>query len=359
MRSRVIAGVASMLLCTLVLVAPAHAAFPGANGKIAFYMYRSPDPGDGYQIYLIKDDGTGLTQLTSSVGHSMEADWSADGSRLVFQRESQEAFSYEFDLYAMNADGSGQVRLTSFVGNTSSGPRSAENPSWSLDNSQIAFDTGQEFGNAQALVVNADGTGVTNIAADSFYERAPSWSPKGDRIAFPGTFNGQDGIYTVRPDGSDVRLAVPGLWNRPDWSPDGSKLAFGGFGANNQIWVANVDGSGLRMLTAADNVAELLPVWSPDGTKIAFQRISSSATNLWVMSSGGGNERLVFDSPAGPSPSSWQPLPGPQRGDYKNAAQFCKAEREFLGDAAFARKYGSNSPKKNVANAYGKCVSAK
>jgi hypothetical protein len=51
------------------------------------------------------------------------------------------------------------------------------------------------------------------------------------------------------------------------------------------------------------------------------------------------------------------PQPGPQRRDYKNAALFCKAEREFLGDAAFARKYGSNSPKKNAANAYGKCVS--
>jgi hypothetical protein len=28
------------------------------------------------------------------------------------------------------------------------------------------------------------------------------------------------------------------------------------------------------------------------------------------------------------------PQPGPQRGDYKNAAQFCKAERAFLGTPA-------------------------
>ena len=48
---------------------------------------------------------------------------------------------------------------------------------------------------------------------------------------------------------------------------------------------------------------------------------------------------------------SWQPLPGPQRSDYKNAAQFCKAVREFLGDEAFTQKYGGG------ANAYGKCVS--
>jgi hypothetical protein len=55
-----------------------------------------------------------------------------------------------------------------------------------------------------------------------------------------------------------------------------------------------------------------------------------------------------------PEPSGSCAPPGPQRGDYKNAAQFCKAERAFLGDIAFAKKYGTNG---NGANAYGKCVS--
>jgi hypothetical protein len=39
---------------------------------------------------------------------------------------------------------------------------------------------------------------------------------------------------------------------------------------------------------------------------------------------------------------------GPRRGDYKNASQYCKALREFLGDAEFNHRY------KN----HGKCVSA-
>jgi hypothetical protein len=51
----------------------------------------------------------------------------------------------------------------------------------------------------------------------------------------------------------------------------------------------------------------------------------------------------------------WQPIvpdTGPQRNDYKNAAQFCKADREFLGEAGFRQKYGGG-------NAHGKCVSGK
>ena len=40
--------------------------------------------------------------------------------------------------------------------------------------------------------------------------------------------------------------------------------------------------------------------------------------------------------------ADWQPLVGPRRADYKNASHFCKAEREFLGDAAFRQKYGNH-----------------
>jgi hypothetical protein len=46
---------------------------------------------------------------------------------------------------------------------------------------------------------------------------------------------------------------------------------------------------------------------------------------------------------------------GRRRSDFKNAAQFCKAEREYMGGSALAQKYGTN---RNGANAFGKCMSA-
>ena len=51
--------------------------------------------------------------------------------------------------------------------------------------------------------------------------------------------------------------------------------------------------------------------------------------------------------------ADWQPVPGPKRSDYKNAAQFCKAERDFLGEEGFGKKYATNG---TAANANGKCV---
>ena len=49
----------------------------------------------------------------------------------------------------------------------------------------------------------------------------------------------------------------------------------------------------------------------------------------------------------------WQPISSlppaePRRGDYRNASKYCKALRDFLGDAQFKKRY------KN----HGKCVSA-
>jgi hypothetical protein len=46
----------------------------------------------------------------------------------------------------------------------------------------------------------------------------------------------------------------------------------------------------------------------------------------------------------------WQAIPAPKRSDFKNPAKFCKAERAFLGDGAFAQKYGGG------ADAHGRCV---
>jgi hypothetical protein len=49
------------MLCVLVFVASAYAAFPGANGKIAFEGIDSVGNED---IYTVQPDGSGVTRLT-------------------------------------------------------------------------------------------------------------------------------------------------------------------------------------------------------------------------------------------------------------------------------------------------------
>jgi hypothetical protein len=69
----------------------------------------------------------------------------------------------------------------------------------------------------------------------------------------------------------------------------------------------------------------------------------------------GTNRTDITFGPFKDTQPDWQPIPGPQGSDFKNAAEFCKAEREFMEEIAFGQKYGANG---NGANAFGKCVSA-
>lgn len=91
------------------------------------------------------------------------------------------------------------------------------------------------------------------------------WSPADYRIAFVSTASGNDEIYTVRPDGSELARLTFNDWEwdkHPSWSPDGSKIVFWSNrgSARNQIWLMNADGSGQTNLS--NNVFnDWDPVW--------------------------------------------------------------------------------------------------
>jgi TolB protein len=347
MRPRLTAAFASTLLLALILVGSAHAAFPGQNGKIAFTR--------SIAIHVVNPDGSGDT----TVADGRRPAWSADGKRLAY---------VSGNLVVANADGTQATDID--------GTFSEDNPAWSPDGARLAYDAIRFFcvpHTCGALpqgiyVINSNGTGDDQVT-DPGYD--PAWSPDGSKIAFTGyvpePFGFTTDIFVMNPDGSGITNLTRthnAYESSPAWSPDGSKLAFTGtdeFGRFADINVMNADGSGVTRLTDDGSIdtQESYPAWSPDGTKIAFQsdRHSSSGATcpcsqsfIVVMDAGGGNQA---DLVIGGEPD-WQPLPAPDRADYKNAAQFCKAERDFLGERQFRQKYGTG-PK--GANAHGKCVS--
>lgn len=91
------------------------------------------------------------------------------------------------------------------------------------------------------------------------------WSPTDYRIAFVSSGPGNDEIYTIRPDGSELTRLTSNTWEwdkHPSWSPDGSKLTFWSNRdtARKQIWRMNADGSDVRNLSS-NEYNDWDPVW--------------------------------------------------------------------------------------------------
>jgi TolB protein len=78
----------------------AWAAFPGANGLIAFQSNR--DGND--QIYVMNQQN-----VSNHPANDEQPNWSPDGTRIVFRRGDDDA---EREIWVMDADGSGQAQLT-------------------------------------------------------------------------------------------------------------------------------------------------------------------------------------------------------------------------------------------------------
>jgi TolB protein len=274
----------------------AGAAYPGANGLIAF---TSTADGDA-EIYVMNADGSNVTRLTDNADDDTNPDWSPDGTQMAFTRYD----GMNSHIWVMDASGSGQTQLTAIGDN--------EEPTWSPDGLRIAFDTNRN-GNDDIYVINADGSGVAPLTMSLDHESEASWSPDGAKIAY----NRAGDVWVMDSDGTNaVDLTnEPGTGDfNPDWSPDGEKIAFASNrGDSVDVYVMDRDGSNVTNLTNV-SMSDGRPVWSPDGTMISYYRqIALDNTEVWVMNADGSEKQNLTNAAGDQDDPSWQPLAGDER----------------------------------------------
>jgi len=275
----------------------------GASGQIAFVSDR--DGND--EIYVMNADGSSPTRLTNNPATDLQPVWSPNAQKIAFASQRDDRRYYE--IYVMDADGSHPTQLTN---------NPAENlaPAWSPDGKKIAFTSMGEV-----YVMNADGSSTTRLTyspPDWDWADQAAWSPDGTKIALTRASVGYcdpDGLcssYTtlvisvMNADGTGIHNLASG--SGAAWSPDGARIAFRGDGGIN---VLNADGSSGRQVIAAIGGQHL--AWSPDGAKIAFDGatytspLSAPQWDIYVMNAdGSGVVRLTQGSGNNYLPA-WRP----------------------------------------------------
>ena len=310
MHRTVRALLAVSLAASVVMVAasPAHAAFPGKNGLIAWskvFFLRDTE------IFVMGPDGSHQHPLTNNDRQDFDPTWSADGSKLAYSSSGADA-----DVWVINADGTDEHD----VSNDPSGPDIQ--PAWSPDGSQIAF-VKQNFDGTSALwVMDAGGSNQKPLTEDTTINVHPNWSPDGTEIAFASDRDGNFELYTIAPDGSGLTrltFSTKQQEDNPNWSPDGRRLAFDACvfvsypcpgSPNYEIFSMRPDGSGRQRLTNDPSI-DWNPAWSPDGTQIVFRSDRSpDGTELWKMDADGSNVvQLTIGPYQGGVDPDWQPRP--------------------------------------------------
>ena len=284
------------------------------GGKIVFY---SEDVTNG--LFTIDSDGNNLIQLTdrNMAGWDGDADWSPDGTKIVFARSFWGTNPLRVDLFIMNSDGTYLENLT----NTPSIQEGS--PSFSPDGSKIAFITNRD-GNDEIYIMNVNGTDLVNLTnTPNLNEIDLDWSPDGNKIVFRIYHESRrNDIIIMDNDGSNWEiLKRKGPYSYPKWSPNGNEIAFRVWPDDNlpvaPICVMNADSTNLRIV--ANSSKGVGSAWSPDGRRIAFIFHYDSEYALAIVDKVGTDLQLVYPQvfPGPPyywvETPAWSPWPLPDK----------------------------------------------
>ena len=282
-------GLTAVLLAVLaasLAALPATATHATTNGLIAF----NANVQGTSQVFTIRPDGTGLTQLTHGKPGAGQygVTWSPDGTSVLYQVPGR-----SFDiLYKADADGSGATHWSPPCTHRCLGD---DYPAYSPSGGQVAFE--RAFGPVKNNTAAVDAIFTTNAQAGaltqltqkktptSTEDHRPAWSPNGKQIVFQrlntlASPRNLGAIYVMNANGSAPRklTALAMDAGSPYWSPDSKTIVFNSYqdgsptGKDANIYTIRPDGTGLKQLThySGGHLQALAKDFSPDGTKIVF-----------------------------------------------------------------------------------------
>jgi hypothetical protein len=225
-------------------------------------------------------DGRPPSAIAEGVHLEPDAFRPPDGGELLYERDVEPG-----TIYAMQLDGSG-VRPV-FNARLAGCECAVGGPArWSPDGSKIAVTLMSDNVQARMHVINADGTGIRQLARTegTWVENDPAWSPDGTRVAFNRWQRDDAGTWSVQPiaivaidtvGATPIGIGPASEGALIDWAPDGTSiLMLPGTLVEAYTWSPGAAGTIARptFIDVVDGSSQQLD-WSV-GSIASWQRIS-------------------------------------------------------------------------------------
>lgn len=234
------------------------------------------------------------------------------GSGIVFTSDR----TGNWDIFLIQADGSGLTQLTDFHGVDA-------DPAWSSDGQTIAFRSRRD-GSSDIFVMDPDGSNPINLINDPEMslddEFAPFWSPNGETLSlytdrYPPRGNCISGFHQiamlVAEDGNyqvDLFDTIPGEQYSSTWSPDGRYLIFSSSCGQSgfQLYRFDIQSGDTTSLTT-ESTSHTHPAWSHDGRFLAFAKYGDGNNEIFLLDLNTDQQVQLTDHPANDTMPSWSP----------------------------------------------------
>jgi TolB protein len=251
-----------------------------------FVMTGRPRPGEIFGSSIaVAPSGTDRADeiFRDPKSNVLAPQWSPDGATIIFGVGNFDAFFNGFHGKFLKpgdrAEGGAQIATIRPDGRDfrviTTGPNNNGFPSMAPDGRRFVYRTFGTEGDG-LRIMDLETKAVTRLTEG--YDNFPLWSPAGDLIMFSRLAGGDYEIYTIHPDGTEVKRLTFAHGNdaHMGWSPDGSHIVFAssrlGFKDEGiytdapqpygEIFVMRKDGSGLQQLTDTQ-WEEGTPAWQP------------------------------------------------------------------------------------------------
>ncbi|MCC6865736.1 MAG: PD40 domain-containing protein [Ignavibacteria bacterium] len=271
-------------------------------------------------------------QMLTNGGENAEAYFSFDDSKIIFQ-STRPPYSCD-QIFIMNTDGSNQHLVSTGKGRTTCSYFYPDGKhilyaSTHLGNENCPQKPDFSKGYVWALYkdfdifkANSDGSDLTKLTNIEGYDAEATISPKGDKIVFTSTRNGDIDLYSMNLDGSDVKQLtnIAGYDGGAYYSYDGKMIVFRASRFQDpaelkeyqnllseglikpsklEIYVMNADGSNIRQVTN-NGAANFGPYFFPDGKRVIYCSNQDDPKgrdfDLYMINiDGTGNERITFN----------------------------------------------------------------